>query len=74
MSESRSALKADEELLRLYNLAFEKFRGRALWNMKCLEHPTVGEVLAITRALRVEGNLEARQLAEDIEERARANY
>ncbi len=74
MSESRDSPPADAELLRLYNLAFEKFRGRALWNMRRLEHPTVGEVLAITRALRVEGNLEARQLAEDIEGRARANH
>ena len=40
----------------------------ALWNVRRLEAPTRADALAITRALRVEGNLAARRLAEQIEE------
>jgi hypothetical protein len=51
----------------LYHRAFADFRLRALWNLRELEHPTVEEALIVTRRLRVEGDLRARQLAEDIE-------
>jgi hypothetical protein len=37
-----------------------------------LEHPTAEEALVITRSLRVEGDLNARRLAEEIERVCRA--
>jgi hypothetical protein len=51
----------------LYHRAFADFRVRALWNLRELEHPTPAEALTITRSLRVEGDLNARRLAEQIE-------
>jgi hypothetical protein len=38
-----------------------------------VDEPTVAKVLAITRQLRIEGDMEARRLAERIEEAARAD-
>jgi len=37
-----------------------------------LEHPSAEQALTITRSLRVEGDLEARRLAEQIEQACRA--
>jgi hypothetical protein len=51
----------------LYHRAFADFRLRALWNVRELEHPSAEEALIITRNLRVEGDLSARQLAEELE-------
>ncbi len=56
----------------LYHRAFAEFKLRALWNVRELEHPTVEEALIITRSLRVEGDLNARRLAEQIERACRA--
>jgi len=56
----------------LYHQAFADFRLRALWNVRELEHPTAQEALAIARNLRVEGDLNARRLAEQIEKACRA--
>lgn len=56
----------------LYHEAFARFRSLALWNVREFDHPTPGDALAITRDLRVEGNLEARRLAERIEQACRA--
>ena len=56
----------------LYHQAFADFRLRALWNVGELEHPTAQEALAIARNLRVEGDLNARRLAEQIEKACRA--
>jgi hypothetical protein len=58
----------------LYRRAFEEFGGRALWNVRRLEDPTPGDALAITRSLRVEGNLAARRLAEQLEKACRAAH
>lgn len=55
----------------LYHRAFAAFRLRALWNVRELEHPTAEEALSITRSLRVEGDLNARRLAEQIERACR---
>ena len=52
----------------LYHRAFAYYRVHALWNIRELEHPTPADALAITHDLRVEGNLEARRLAEKIEQ------
>jgi hypothetical protein len=56
----------------LYHRAFEEFDIMALWSTRHLLHPTPADALAITHSLRVEGNLRARQLAEDIEQACRA--
>jgi hypothetical protein len=59
--------KEPEDLVKLYHRAFEEFGASALWSSKPVPDPTPADALAITRSLRVEGNLEARRLAEQIE-------
>lgn len=54
----------------LYRRAFEEFGTAALWSSKPVEDPTPADALAITPSLRVEGNLQARLLAEQIEHAA----
>lgn len=44
----------------------------ALWSSCPVPNPTPQDALAITRSLRVEGNLEARRLAEKIEQACHA--
>jgi hypothetical protein len=60
------------DFARLYRQAFEMYDARALWNKRFLEKPTKEDALVVARALRVEGNREARQLAEQIERACRA--
>lgn len=55
------------EYVALYRLAFAEYRSHALWNMRMFDNPTEGDALAVARALRVEGNMMARFLAERIE-------
>jgi hypothetical protein len=62
-----------EEIVALYRRAFAEYGVRALWNIREFENPTVEDVLAITRQLRIEGDMNARRLAEQIEEAARAH-
>jgi hypothetical protein len=59
--------------VKLYRRAFREFGPLALWNKRCLDAPGPEDALVIARALRVEGNLEARRLAELIEEACRAS-
>jgi hypothetical protein len=66
--------KAPATVVGLYRRAFALFRARALWNIRELEEPTVEQALAITRQLRTEGDMNARRLAERIEEAARAPH
>ena len=54
-------------LLNLYRRAFAEYGTRALWNKRLLEAPTPEDVLVVARALRIEGDREARRLAEQIE-------
>jgi hypothetical protein len=61
-----------EDLARLYRRAFAEYGARALWNKRELETPTPADALVVARALRMEGNREARQLAEQIERACRA--
>jgi hypothetical protein len=61
-----------EKLESLYRRAFSEFGGSALWSNRPVENPTADDVLAITRSLRVEGNLRARKLAEETEQAYRA--
>ena len=61
------------ELVALYRQAFAEFGARALWNIQEFEEPAVEDVLSIARPLRIEGNMDARRLAERIERLARAD-
>lgn len=56
----------------LYRQAFSEFGVRALWNKRQLDAPTPDDALVVARALRIEGNREARTLAERIEQACRA--
>jgi hypothetical protein len=58
----------------LYQRAFEEFGALALWNMRSFEAPTPEDALVVARALRIEGNLQARRLAEQIEQACRAPH
>lgn len=68
-----SGASASEMLVGLYRRAFAEFGSRALWNIAEAPEPTRTEVLAITRQLRTEGDMNARRLAEQIEQAARAD-
>lgn len=57
----------ETKISELYHKAFREFGARALWNVRELEDPTPEDALVVARFLRVEGNLEARRLAEQIE-------
>jgi hypothetical protein len=61
-----------EYLASLYRGAFAEYGARALWNKRELEAPTPADALVVARALRVEGDREARRLAEQIERACRA--
>lgn len=61
-----------EDFLTLYRRAFTEYGTRALWNKRRLEEPTPDDALVVARALRIEGNREARRLAEQIEQACRA--
>ena len=55
----------------LYRRAFADFGASALWSSRPVPEPTPADALAITRSLRVEGDLKARRLAEQIEQACR---
>jgi hypothetical protein len=61
-----------EDFVSLYRRAFAKYATHALWNKRALEAPTPEDALVIARALRIEGDREARHLAERIERACRA--
>jgi hypothetical protein len=56
----------------LYRRAFAQYGIQALWNKRMLEEPTQDDALVVARALRIEGDREARKLAEQIEKACRA--
>lgn len=58
----------------LYNEAFARFGVSALWSYRPLSKPTPADALVISRSLRVEGDLDARRLAERIEKLCRADH
>jgi hypothetical protein len=60
------------EFVALYRRAFAEFGALALWNKRSFESPTPEDALVVARALRIEGNLKARSLAEQIEQACRA--
>jgi hypothetical protein len=61
-----------ETLKNLYRRAFARYGAQALWNKRMLDEPTQEDALVIARALRIEGDREARRLAEQIEKACRA--
>jgi len=61
-----------QDFASLYRLAFEQFGASALWSSRPVPNPTPADALAITHSLRVEGDLQARRLAEQIEQACRA--
>lgn len=67
------AASADQDWPALYRRAFAEFGGRALWNVRELDKPTPRDALAVARQLRIEGNLNARALAERLERIAGAD-
>jgi hypothetical protein len=60
-----------EDFATLYRQAFEDFGASALWSSRPVRDPTPEDAMAITRTLRFEGDLRARQLAEQIEHACR---
>jgi hypothetical protein len=56
-----------EELVTLYRRAFAEYKSQALWNTRAFDHPTPEDALIVARELRLEGDLRARALAEEIE-------
>lgn len=63
-----------EDFAMLYRQAFADFGATALWSSRPVPEPTPADALAITRSLRVEGDLRARRLAEQIENACRAPH
>ena len=60
-----------EDFATLYRRAFKDFGASALWSSRAVLNPTPEDALAITRSLRLEGDLRARRLAEQIEQACR---
>lgn len=65
-------LTPPDDYVELYLRAFQQFGSSALWSSLPVPNPTPADALAITYSLRVEGNLQARRLAEQIERACRA--
>lgn len=61
-----------DDLIALYRRAFRDYGASTLWSSRPVAHPTPEDALAITRSLRVQGDLNARRLAEQIENACRA--
>jgi hypothetical protein len=61
-----------QDFVSLYRRAFEQYGTHALWNKRLLDDPAMEDALVIARALRIEGDREARRLAEQIEQACRA--
>ena len=61
-----------DEFVNLYRRAFAEYGTQALWNRRMLPQPTHEDALVVARALRIEGDLDARKLAEQIEKVCRA--
>jgi hypothetical protein len=61
-----------QELATLCRRAFTDYGTQALWNKRPIDQPTAADALVIARALRIEGDLNARRLAEEIEQACRA--
>ena len=67
-----STKQTEPEFVSLYRQAFKDYGAAALWSSVPVPDPTPEDALAITYSLRVEGDMEARKLAERIEQVCRA--
>ena len=63
---------ASQDFVALYRRAFAEYGTQALWNKRMFEQPTQEDALVVARALRIEGDREARKLAEEIEKACHA--
>jgi hypothetical protein len=61
------------DFVALYRRAFADYGTQALWNLRVFDEPTEQDALVVARALRVEGDMKARSLAEQIERVCRAS-
>ena len=61
-----------DDFASLYRCAFKEYGASALWSSRPMPNPTPEDALAITWSLRVEGDMNARRLAEQIEKACRA--
>jgi hypothetical protein len=61
------------DFVSLYRRAFREYGTQALWNKRLFEEPTLEDALVVARALRIEGDREARRLAEQIERACHAS-
>jgi hypothetical protein len=59
---------SSQDFVSLYRRAFEQYGTHALWNKRLLDEPAPDDALVVARALRIEGDREARRLAEQIEQ------
>jgi len=67
-----STATAQTDYVTLYRQAFAEYGAHALWNLCALEAPSHEDALIVARALRIEGDLVARRLAERIEQACHA--
>jgi hypothetical protein len=67
-----SAEAVQPEYVILYRQAFAEYGSHALWNLRAFEAPAPEDALVVARALRTEGDLVARRLAERIEQACHA--
>jgi hypothetical protein len=56
-----------DDFATLYRRAFAEHGTHALWNKRMLPEPTPEDALVVARALRIEGDIAALKLAEEIE-------
>jgi hypothetical protein len=61
-----------EDFVTLYRRAFADYGAQALWHMRAFPTPTPEDALVVARALRINGDMKARFLAEQIERSCRA--
>jgi hypothetical protein len=61
------------EYVTLYRQAFAEYGAQALWNFRRFDSPSPEDALVVARALRIEGDLVARGLAERIEQACHAS-
>jgi len=67
-----SAEAIQPDYVTLYRRAFAEYGTHALWNLRAFETPSYEDALVVARALRIEGDLVARRLAEQIEQACHA--
>ncbi len=56
-----------DDFATMYRRAFAEYGTHALWNKRMRQEPTPEDAIVVARALRIEGDIAARQQAEEIE-------